>query len=89
MTTRTTIPGGTVHDLPDDVRAGLTEGGVLAQWRDLTPLARNEFVCWITDAKRAPTRAKRIGVAVDKLSRGERRPCCWPGCAHRERTGRD
>lgn len=55
---------------------------------DITPLARNEFICWVEDAKRAETRERRIDIACDKLSKGERRPCCWPGCAHRERTGR-
>lgn len=82
------VPGGMVHELPDDMRAALLASDeVLAAWRDITPLARNEFICWVTDAKQAPTRERRIRVADDKLRRGERRPCCWPGCKHRERTG--
>lgn len=82
------VPGGVVHELPGDLRTALVDDSVaLAAWRDITPLARNEFVCWITDARQSATRQRRIDVALDKLARGERRPCCWPGCKHRERTG--
>jgi uncharacterized protein YdeI (YjbR/CyaY-like superfamily) len=83
------LPGGTVHALAADVQAMVqADPTLLAQWHDITPLARNEFICWITSAKKADTRARRITVAADKLRRGERRPCCWQGCPHRERTGR-
>lgn len=78
------ILGGTVHELPADVKEMLTANqAVLAAWQDITPLARNEFICWVLEAKKPETRAKRILVAKDKLSRGERRPCCWIGCIHR------
>lgn len=82
------IPGGVVHELPDNLRAALAaNSAMLTAWQDITPLARNEFICWVTDAKQESTRAQRVQVAEDKLLRGERRPCCWPGCRHRERTG--
>ncbi|HEY8964514.1 MAG TPA: YdeI/OmpD-associated family protein [Alphaproteobacteria bacterium] len=78
------ISAGVVHDLPADLRKVLmSHTKMLDQWEDITPLARNEFICWIIDAKKPETRAKRIDVARDKLERGERRPCCWPGCKHR------
>lgn len=78
------ISGGVVHKVPADLRKVLTsDAGMLAAWEDITPLARNEFICWIEDAKKEETRAKRISVAQDKLLKGERRPCCWPGCRHR------
>lgn len=83
------LPGGVVHKLPSDLReALLADGSALAAWRDITPLARNEFICWVEDAKQAATRARRIGRTVEELEEGKRRPCCWPGCTHRERTGR-
>jgi uncharacterized protein YdeI (YjbR/CyaY-like superfamily) len=83
------LPGGVVHELPDDLRAGLLASETaLAAWLDITPLARNEFICWVEDAKRAPTRERRIRRTREELEEGMRRPCCWPGCAHRERTGR-
>ena len=57
-------------------------------WRDITPLARNEFICWVEDAKQQATRERRIRRTQEELEEGMRRPCCWPGCKHRERTGR-
>ena len=78
-----------MHPLPRDLRlALLAKPDVLDAWRDITPLARNEFICWVEDAKQAPTRARRIRRTSEELEEGKRRPCCWPGCAHRERTGR-
>jgi uncharacterized protein YdeI (YjbR/CyaY-like superfamily) len=83
------LPGGVVHELPDDLRAVLAANyAALAAWRDITPLARNEFICWVEDAKREPTRVRRIRRTQEELKEGMRRPCCWPGCTHRERTGR-
>jgi len=78
-----------VHKLPEDLRAALsTNATTLAKWEDITPLARNEFICWVEDAKQAKTRERRIHRTLEELEEGQRRPCCWPGCKHRERTGR-
>ncbi len=83
------IPGGVVHPLPADLRSALAGNATaLAAWQDITPLARNEFICWVEDAKQAATRARRILRTQEELEEGKRRPCCWPGCKHRERTGR-
>jgi uncharacterized protein YdeI (YjbR/CyaY-like superfamily) len=88
MATRT-LPGGVVHELPDDLREGLlTSTTALDAWLDITPLARNEFICWVEDAKQATTRERRIRRTREELEDGMRRPCCWPGCKHRERTGK-
>ncbi len=82
------IPTGTVHALPTDLREALvSEPSALDAWKDITPLARNEWICWIDDAKRDQTRLKRIRQAQENLAEGKRRPCCWPGCSHRERDG--
>lgn len=79
-----TLPGGTVHKLPDDFKkAIMSDKKVLALWEDITPLARNEWICWVTSGAKAETRVKRIKVGMDKMQRGERRPCCWVGCLHR------
>ena len=78
------IAGGVVHDLPADVREALVENkAALAAWRTLTPLARNEWICWISSAKKQETRRKRIVWGCESLRDGKRRPCCWPGCPHR------
>lgn len=83
------IAGGVVHDLPADLRAALADNAVaLEAWNDITPLARNEFICWVEDAKQQKTRERRIRRTQEELEEGKRRPCCWPGCAHRERTGK-
>jgi uncharacterized protein YdeI (YjbR/CyaY-like superfamily) len=83
------LPGGVVHELPADLATGLAASeDALAAWLDITPLARNEFICWVEDAKKAPTRERRIRRTREELEEGMRRPCCWPGCAHRERNGK-
>lgn len=78
------VSGGTVHDLPDDLKEALINNAqALAAWEDITPLARNEFICWIISPKKPETRAKRILWGCESLIEGKRRPCCWPGCKHR------
>ncbi|MEA3020732.1 MAG: hypothetical protein QOI47_2256 [Actinomycetota bacterium] len=78
-----------MHKLPTDLRTALIVTATARDaWTDITPLARNEFICWVEDAKRAPTRERRIRRTIEELEEGQRRPCCWPGCNHRERTGR-
>jgi uncharacterized protein YdeI (YjbR/CyaY-like superfamily) len=78
------IPGGVVHDLPDDLRQALVgDPDALATWDDITPLARNEWICWVESAKKDETRRKRIAWGCECLGDGKRRPCCWPGCSHR------
>ena len=80
----TKIAGGVVHDLPDDFRAALlADSQALATWEDITPLARNEWICWVESAKKVETRQRRIAWGRENLSEGKRRPCCWPGCPHR------
>ncbi|HEV7615470.1 MAG TPA: YdeI/OmpD-associated family protein [Solirubrobacterales bacterium] len=82
------VPGGVVHELPADLREALSaDANTLATWKDITPLARNEFICWVEDAKQAATRERRIRRTREELEEGQRRPCCWPGCKHRERDG--
>lgn len=79
-----TISAGVVHDLPDDLKSVLkSDAAMLAAWEDITPLARNEWICWIEDAKKDDTRARRIERTQQDLLNGKRRPCCWPGCKHR------
>lgn len=77
------ITGGTVHQMPTDLKKALASTpAALAVWQDITPLARNEWICWVISGKRAETRDIRIGKALSKLKGGMRRPCCWTGCTH-------
>jgi hypothetical protein len=83
------VPGGVVHQLPADLRTALIANPTaLDAWQDITPLARNEFICWVDDAKQEKTRERRIRRTQEELEEGQRRPCCWPGCKHRERNGK-
>ena len=83
MTTKR-LAGGTVHALPADFRTALQSDPVAQTlWAEITPLARNEWICWVTSPKKAETRQRRIAVGLDKMRGGMRRPCCWPGCPHR------
>lgn len=78
------IAGGTAHTLPADLREAIASTPkVLALWEDITPLARNEWICWVISGKKEETRGIRITKALSKMRGGMRRPCCWAGCPHR------
>lgn len=78
------IANGVVHTVPQDLRKVLTSSkAALAAWEGITPLARNEWICWIISPKKAETRKEHIERARVQLIEGKRRPCCWPGCPHR------
>ncbi len=75
---------GVVHKIPADLQKALVANPkALLTWKDITPLARNEWICWVTSAKQSETRNRRIKVGLLKLNSGMRRPCCWAGCIHR------
>ena len=78
------ISGGTVHKLPKDLGKALVKHKALELWEDITPLARNEFICWVESAKQEKTRGRRIRRTHEELFEGKRRPCCWMGCIHRK-----
>lgn len=83
------VPSGTVHPLPADLKKALTsDSPALDAWQDITPLARNEWICWVESAKQDETRERRIDRTHAELAEGKRRPCCWPGCSHREKNGK-
>jgi len=78
------ISEGTMHKLPADLRNALESVlNALAVWEDITPLARNEWICWTISVKNSSTRKNHIKRVVAELSEGKRRPCCWIGCIHR------
>lgn len=73
-----------VHKMPADLKKALAFAPMAsAVWKDITSLARNEWICWITSGKKSETRSIRINKALSKLKGGMRRPCCWAGCPHR------
>lgn len=78
------FPHGVVHEASDAMQAALrADAAAFARWKELTPLGRNEFICWVEDAKQARTRERRIERTREELLEGKKRPCCWSGCIHR------
>ena len=81
---RNIIATGVVHKVPADLGKALSsDPNALAKWNDLTPLSRNEWICWTTSVKKLETRRDHIRRVCSQLKEGKRRPCCWPGCPHR------
>lgn len=82
--TEKVISAGTDHKIPGDLRGALTsDTKALVAWESLTPLARNEWICWVTFVQKDETRKEHIRRTVSELKEGVRRPCCWIGCIHR------
>ena len=82
--TKKGVSVGVVHKVPADLRKVLTSiPEAFAAWEDITPLARNEWICWVESAKKSETRNQRIERVCTELMEGKRRPCCWAGCVHR------
>lgn len=78
------ISGGVAHELPADLKKALLAAPTsLAAWEDITPLARNEWICWTISVKTEATRQNHVERVVSELAEGIRRPCCWLGCIHR------
>jgi uncharacterized protein YdeI (YjbR/CyaY-like superfamily) len=85
------LPAGTVHEtVPADLRKELMrDAKARTTWMNITPLARNEWICLVSSPAKMPgTRERRLERARSQLAAGQRRPCCWPGCPHREKNGR-
>ena len=79
------ISSGLVHKVPEDLRKALDSSQKSKEaWEDITPLARNEWICWVTSPKKIETRKKHIERTCEDLAKGKRRPCCWSGCIHRK-----
>ena len=79
------MSGGTAHRLPNDLKKALTSSErALSVWEDITPLARNEWICWVSSVKKEETRKEHIARLLVDLAEGKRRPCCWIGCIHRK-----
>ena len=78
------ISNGAIHKIPGDLK-GAIEASTKAKdaWEDITPLARNEWICWVVSVKKPVTRRDHVRMAVEELAQGKRRPCCWAGCPHR------
>jgi hypothetical protein len=84
MNVQQKVSGGVAHSLPQDLRQALSsDPKALATWEALTPLARNEWICWVMSVKKPETRREHVDRVCSELNDGMRRPCCWMGCIHR------
>lgn len=84
MSTAAKVASGEVHTVPKDLRETLVKNPkVLEIWNTLTPLSRNEWICYVTIVKKEDTRKGHLLRLVEDLQKGKKRPCCWPGCPHR------
>jgi hypothetical protein len=64
--------------IPADLRKALAAAPkAWASWSDITPIARRDWIHWVTSAKRSGTRARRIVNACEMLATGKRRVCCF------------
>jgi len=87
--TNVRISGGVAHELPQDLKKALqADDSALERWQDLTPLARNEWICWVVSNAKTETRKNHVERTITELLEGKRRPCCWAGCIHRKKTSK-
>lgn len=83
------ISSGVNHKVPSDLRDVLKSNKkLLEKWNKLTPLARNEWICWVTIVKKQDTRDNHLHRLEEEILEGEKRPCCWPGCPHRRESAK-
>jgi uncharacterized protein YdeI (YjbR/CyaY-like superfamily) len=62
-------------EIPDDLRAALKKSAnASAQWEKITPKAKAEWAAWITSSKKEETRIARVAKAIERLSKGDKRP---------------
>src|SRR5262249_5457734 len=64
--------------VPADLRKALAAAPKARElWADITPVARRDWIQWITSSKRSETRARRVENACEMLAAGKRRVCCF------------
>ena len=89
MTKKEILPSA-LHEIPKEIEKKLlSDDELLSRWNALTPLARNEWICWATVMpKKEETIKEHIKRMEEDLLKGKKRPCCWPGCPHRRESAK-
>lgn len=83
------ILSGVVHEVPHDLENVLLANSSLLEKRNnLTPLARNEWICRVTIVKKDETRYEHLVRLQEDILGGKKRPCCRPGCPHRNNNAK-
>lgn len=87
--TKTIVADGILHKVPDDLKKALNkDSDILERWNRLTPIQRNEWICWVSIVRKSETRTEHIHRLLVELKEGKRQPCCWPGCPHRRASAK-
>jgi hypothetical protein len=65
--------------VPQDLRTALATApdNIQELWKDITPMARWEWVRWVNATQNPGTRQRRVEVSISKMQSGKRRPCCF------------
>jgi hypothetical protein len=65
--------------VPEDLKTALTAAPQKIQglWKEITPMARWEWVRWVNATRNGDTRKRRVEVTISKMNSGKRRPCCF------------
>lgn len=72
------------HKLPKDMKDVIESSEKTKEaWSKITDIAKNEWICWVTIYKKKETREEHLVRLKEELLEGKKRPCCWPGCPHR------
>lgn len=61
-----------LHPMPTYVRTALVERGLMDAYQNRPPYQQNDYIGWISRAKRAETQQKRLTQMLDELERGDR-----------------
>ena len=66
-------------NVPGDLETALASAPQKIQdlWKDITPMARWEWVRWVNATQNVDTRKRRVEVTISKMQSGKRRPCCF------------
>ena len=83
------ISGGVVHDLPADLKMALTsDAKALETWEDITPLARNEWICWIKFGQKGRNKNSpdRMGLFQPQRRKAETLLLAWLSASLRSTT---
>lgn len=55
---------GVLHEVPDDMQKALSNNAdIIVKWNKLTPIQRNEWICWITIVAKSETRVEHISLS--------------------------
>lgn len=65
--------------VPQDLKTALAGAPQRIQdlWKEITPMARWEWVRWVNATPNPDTRKRRVEVSISKMKSGKRRPCCF------------